>query len=214
MKQYYLFNGSVNEGPFTVDELRERGITRNTLVFSTPGNDWKKAGKYPELLSLLPPDVYRVSFPFTMRGALILLAVIITILLSVLGYALWKHNRVSVLQDAKIQTEKDALAYTKAFTREHIHELVYLTNSSYSVNFFGGISGLRVSVTNSSELMMDLVSAEVLYIKDNGETYKTETLHFNNVKPNTTQTQHAPESDRGTSVSCRISLVRSVAAGL
>ena len=52
MKQYYYLAGSTQLGPFMLDELRTKGITRDTLVWSAGMTDWLKAGDVAELNSL------------------------------------------------------------------------------------------------------------------------------------------------------------------
>jgi serine/threonine-protein kinase len=44
----------------------------------------------------------------------------------------------------------------------------------------------------------------VNYIKDQGGVYKTEKVYFNNVEPNSSPMRAAPNSDRGTRITCKI----------
>jgi len=62
MKTYFYTDGKTNYGPFTVDELKGKGLTRNTLIWTETFPEWKKAGDVPELigvLSTLPPPIKR-----------------------------------------------------------------------------------------------------------------------------------------------------------
>ena len=52
MKYYIGENGSP-VGPFTIDELRARGVTLDTLVWQEGMLDWKRARNVPELASAL-----------------------------------------------------------------------------------------------------------------------------------------------------------------
>ena len=52
MKQYYYLAGSTQLGPFTIDELRTKGLSRDTMVWATGMTDWAKAGDVAELGSL------------------------------------------------------------------------------------------------------------------------------------------------------------------
>ena len=58
MKKYFYMDGTHNLGPFTIDELRERRITRETKVWYQELGDWKPAGEAPEL-----DDLFRFSPP-------------------------------------------------------------------------------------------------------------------------------------------------------
>lgn len=60
MKKYFYSDGTNHYGPFTKEELREKGITRDTLVWYKELNDWHPAGKLSELngiFELAPPPV-------------------------------------------------------------------------------------------------------------------------------------------------------------
>jgi len=89
----------------------------------------------------------------------------------------------------------------KQNARVNIYELVSVSGSNYRVNeLFGGVSDLRITVTNNSDYIADIVKVKISYIKKDGGLYKDEMLYFNKVAPHSTQTQNAPTSDRGTSV--------------
>ena len=61
MKKYYYSDGLDKFGPFTLDELKSKGISRNTKIwFDDLGGDWKEAGSVPELSNLfknIPPPL-------------------------------------------------------------------------------------------------------------------------------------------------------------
>jgi hypothetical protein len=61
MKNFFYSDGTNSLGPFTVDELKGKGITRETMVWYEGMGDWKKAGEVPELYQLYntvaPPPV-------------------------------------------------------------------------------------------------------------------------------------------------------------
>lgn len=89
-----------------------------------------------------------------------------------------------------------------SFARTNIYSQVTVEGSSYMVNqLFGGISDLRITVTNNSDYLVDIVKVKVSYIKANGALYKEEKLYFNQLGAHSTQTLDAPKSNRGTKVS-------------
>jgi hypothetical protein len=85
--------------------------------------------------------------------------------------------------------------------RDNIYKQVTTEGSTYMVNkLFGGIKGLKITATNNSDYLVDIVRVKVTYLKADGDVYKTEMLYYNHVKPYSTQTLDAPDSDRGTKV--------------
>lgn len=52
MKQYHYSEGVNSYGPFTLDELKTKNISRETLIWSEDFVTWKKAGEVPELQGL------------------------------------------------------------------------------------------------------------------------------------------------------------------
>lgn len=99
----------------------------------------------------------------------------------------------------------------KRYAKNHINELVELSHSDYQYREIGGISGLNVTIKNNSEYFIDRVRVRVAYIKSNGDIHKTEILDFDGLfRDGDEITLHAPDSDRGTSISCEIEYINSV----
>jgi hypothetical protein len=62
MKKYFYTDGINNFGPFTIDELRDEGISRDTLIWYQGLNEWSKAGTIHELNEIfanMPPPIYK-----------------------------------------------------------------------------------------------------------------------------------------------------------
>lgn len=55
MSEYYILNGSEQQGPYTIDQLRGR-VTPQTYVWREGLPDWIRAGDLPELSGLLIPE--------------------------------------------------------------------------------------------------------------------------------------------------------------
>ncbi len=67
MNKYFLTDGKKNYGPYTLEELRTKNITRETMVWYEGMTDWQPAGTLPELSELFahtPP-----SAPFAAAGS-------------------------------------------------------------------------------------------------------------------------------------------------
>lgn len=60
MKSFYYAKGEEQVGPFTLNELKEEGVTQNTLVWHEGLDDWKEARhikELQELFELSPPPL-------------------------------------------------------------------------------------------------------------------------------------------------------------
>jgi hypothetical protein len=68
MKKYYLHNGTESSGPFDIEELKAKKITKTNPVWFDGMLHWKTAGEIPELTSLFivtPPPLAPFLFPPT-----------------------------------------------------------------------------------------------------------------------------------------------------
>ncbi|GAB2539243.1 serine/threonine protein kinase [Spirosoma aerophilum] len=75
---------------------------------------------------------------------------------------------------------------------------------NFKVGLFGGIKRLQIQLNNPTRLSFTYVVVQVNYYKDGGGLYKTEKVYFNQVQPNSKPIQSAPDSDRGTRLTCKI----------
>ena len=63
MKKYFYTNGENNFGPYSLEELMDKNISKDTKVWCYGMNDWTMAGETPELNDLL--SVAPVNTPNT-----------------------------------------------------------------------------------------------------------------------------------------------------
>nr|MBS0036909.1 CD225/dispanin family protein [Saprospiraceae bacterium] len=64
MKKFYYSDGKEQFGPFTLEELKEKGIDADTLVWYQGLESWVPAGKAPylkEVFGFTPPPIIKVS---------------------------------------------------------------------------------------------------------------------------------------------------------
>jgi len=64
MKKYFYTDGTTKYGPFTLEELKEKEISRDTKIWFQELNEWKSAGDVPELsdlFKLVPPPISKTS---------------------------------------------------------------------------------------------------------------------------------------------------------
>jgi len=72
MSQYYYTDGRERFGPYTLEELNGRGLTRETLVWKDGLQDWIPAAQLPELIPMLPMSLEASppqSFPTMTRSS-------------------------------------------------------------------------------------------------------------------------------------------------
>lgn len=66
MKKYYLYINNEQQGPFNIEELKNKKINRNTKVWFEGLEDWKNAEDIDELKSIvasIPPPIKIISSP-------------------------------------------------------------------------------------------------------------------------------------------------------
>ncbi len=66
MKKYHLHNGTESSGPFDIEELKAKKITKASPVWFEGMQHWKTAGEIPELTHLfiaIPPPIDSFSQP-------------------------------------------------------------------------------------------------------------------------------------------------------
>jgi hypothetical protein len=91
----------------------------------------------------------------------------------------------------------------------NLAKLVDVSNNDFQVGPFGGISKLKLTVTNKSDYDINLVVVDVDYLKVNKEIFKTETLYFRDIDANSSVTLNAPKTGRGNKISYRVKLISS-----
>jgi hypothetical protein len=67
MKKYFYSDGTNNFGPFSIEELKEKEINRETIIWFQELGKWEKAGAIPELtelFTLVPPPIEKSNSNF------------------------------------------------------------------------------------------------------------------------------------------------------
>lgn len=57
--EYYILKNNLKEGPYSIEDLKTKNITANTMIWKVGLSDWVPAnqvGELSELLSNLPPE--------------------------------------------------------------------------------------------------------------------------------------------------------------
>lgn len=118
MSTYFLHDGSNQKGPFTLEELIQQGIDKNTNVWKEGSPDWVKAGELDELsehFRKVPPPLYKAeppAFPLEeeevkKKSKLPYIIVLIAIVAGIAGYFIWKHNNPTYEPDTPTGSESN-----------------------------------------------------------------------------------------------------------
>lgn len=131
MNTYYIHNGNESIGPFGLDELKSRKITKTTPVWCQGMEDWKHAGEVAELKSLLmvtPPPLKPIitvsqapkeiedtiekeeldTKILGLKREIFFPAVIaLVLIIGTVSFNLFEENRKSVLEQKNTVTERN-----------------------------------------------------------------------------------------------------------
>ncbi|WP_336514334.1 hypothetical protein [Pollutibacter soli] len=108
----------------------------------------------------------------------------------------------------KEETNNEAVE--KEGSIKNIAQLVQVKMSEYRTGLFGGIKEFDLVVKNNSNYPLDHVTVELTYIQANKKVYKTETVQFASIAPQSQKSIEIPKSARGVKVE---SMIRSIASG-
>lgn len=113
-----------------------------------------------------------------------------------------------------ITIEKDPEVDKTQTIRNKITKYVTAYPSGFNKGTFGGITGLKIKVRNTSAYVIDDVEMQVSYIQSNGKIFKTETVYCESINPTSSAIIEAPDASRGTDVSIKILAINSKQLGL
>jgi len=138
-------------------------------------------------------------------GFVILLVLIVIFVVDRINYQRNQDDRINELAHEE---------NIKASIRENIRNYVTAGNSNYQYRAIGGISDLKIFVTNGTNYLLDNVKVKVSYIKADGNVWDSKVVDFNILQPSSTTTIDLPDTNRGTSVRYEIVSIKSSALGL
>jgi hypothetical protein len=92
----------------------------------------------------------------------------------------------------------------KVSKKTNIKKQLKIKTNNYKVGLFGGITGLQLTVFNTSSQFVDKVVVALDYLKPNGEVVQSENISFSSIKPLGAQTIAIPGSNRGVKVQYKI----------
>jgi hypothetical protein len=235
MKKYFLHDGSQQAGPFDIEELKSKNLNRETPIWYEGLEEWTAISKIAELKEIIistpPPFTAKLASPppvekpvaqqkvfvnkpkqsrSTARRLLIIGGLIVLALIGLFIYNQIQHQQYQQDRESTINAEED----TKAMIKKNITSYVTAERNEYTFNELGGISNLKISVTNSTDYVLDNVQVKVIYIKANGEVWDSKIVDFNMIDRQTKSTIKVGDTERGTSVQFEIVSIKSNALGL
>jgi hypothetical protein len=149
-----------------------------------------------------------------------ILLVPVVIAISIMA-ALYKHERMAAIKGAAKENSKENQKEVtsnnesiKRKIRNNIRAYIKAESNTYQYGKFGGISNLKITVSNTTDYTLDKVRVKLTYIKASGGIWETRYEDFYSVKANTTITHKISDTKRGTRVDYEIADVKSKALGL
>ncbi len=228
MKKYFIQTSSGQEGPFSLEDLKEKKLDRTTQVWYKELKEWTTIDKIPELSELLenvPPPLPKnletnqppkfntpnakseVKKRNNFSRLFYLVAVILIIFLC--GKFGFEYYEDSIYKN----NVKEEIRQNE-YVRNNIRDFVIVERNEYTYREIGGISNLKISVSNNSDFLMDKVSVKVEYLKPNGIILETKNLTFKNIPSQKMLTLDVPDTERGTSIKYEIVSIESSALAL
>ena len=228
MKKYYLYLNDVLTGPFDAEELSSKNITRQTPLWFEGLSGWTVAGNLPELQSLFVPPPFQnyneVAYHDVSNGYPhakskkkpayrvlgIVIAVIVFFLAANLVYREVVRGELMALRQDRINEEEDG----KRLLRTNIKSYITASLNQPDVNPLGGIRNLKVTVSNTTNYLVDEVKVRLYYYKPNGRIWDARDVTFRMLEPLTQYTMSVDNTGRGVRVEKEITFIRCRAVGL
>lgn len=114
-------------------------------------------------------------------------------------------NTVAVKSITPSKNEEEKKSIANETTRPKTTKApIEISANDYKVGLLGGISGLELSLTNSSGETVENAVIEVEFLKPNGSVAKSEIVQIQNITPGSSKKVEVPSSNRGVKVRYRL----------
>ena len=201
MSKYYLHDGSENSGPFTIEELKQNKITRNTPIWYEGIDDWKEAGSIDELKSLfpvIPPPIKKATSEKEKQSAPIVkkksLYIRIYNVFRVLAIIFLVFVAIIIIANFFNKETSDSASYEKSVKTiqeiEATSPLDYLqADGTYNNNFIGDKVKIDGKITNAATVTTykDVIVKVNFYSKTNTLIGTEDYTLYEFYPPNSTQ---------------------------
>lgn len=228
---YFIHDGNEETGPFSIEELKSKRISRDIHVWREGLSSWQPAGSLQELENVFlvpPPFSSNVTPAFqpqqsqsaafrigkTVGMALVIIAIIIALFFAG-GYIYDQYEQRNMTRIEKIENraakfEEDQ----RKRVRENITSYVTVERNSYTYSELGGIYGLKITVINNSDYLLEQVKVRITYIKASGDVYDNKVVDFNYVDSKSKLTLPIEDTNRGVKVIYEIISIKSASLNL
>jgi hypothetical protein len=102
----------------------------------------------------------------------------------------------------------------KARIRNNIASYVKAEGNENAYSKQGGAGDAKISVTNSTDYIIDNVKVKIIYSNANEDVSDERTIDFNIIDPRSKHTMSVPGTQQGTNIQYEIVSIRSKALGL
>lgn len=192
MKKYYLHNGTENIGPFDLEELKSRSITKNTQVWCKGMEDWKNANEIEELKTILavvpppigkkvvtnmPPVIKQKTNWFRWFGKMLLITLLFVMAIGAISSYNESKNNVPTYEESVM-----TIAQMEASEPSN-----YLSaDGTYHPNFLGDKLKINGVIHNKATVTTykDVVIAVIFYSKTNTEIGREQYTIYDYFVPN------------------------------
>jgi len=193
MNLYFLFNGAENIGPFDLDELKFRQITKDTPVWTEGMENWKNAGEIQELsdiLSVVPPPITtNYDFPEDKNDGIKEKNIFwhitkIAMVVAVLGITLFSLKDCASAKKTSINSDSDK---SEIYDNEKANPKNYLVaGGNFHKNFFGSKYVIEGYIKNNAKMIAykNPVVEVTFYDKNKSVVQKENIIIYNSFSPN------------------------------
>lgn len=207
MRNYYIVKNGTNSGPYTLDQLKYHGVAPNTKVWYEGLPEWVEAQMVPELnpLFVVPVIAYtpkheKPGVDWKLVGGLVVVAIVLLLL----GWYCTR-GQGGIIDPGPEQIVDPCRTEVAAHARRNWGNLVTVQVSDHDPVFLGGVTNLKLKVSNNLDYPIDQMVVKIDYILANDRLFKSENVFFGNVpaKGNSEEIE-APGSERGNRIEYRI----------
>ncbi len=203
MKKYYLHNGTEQEGPFSVEELKAKNISRQTPVWHEGLTDWVNAETILELKDIFtaapppyvastPPPVQKISPDIQStsierndraRGMRVIFIGLAIIALAVVGYYFVDGAAYNASSESY---QEKVMSVEEVERSQPVNFLV--ADGKYNENLWGDKLKVHGTITNKATVATykDAVVRITYYSKTKTELGSKEYTIYETFPPNTT----------------------------
>jgi len=210
MKKYFIHNGTEQQGPFSLDDLKTQNINRNTSIWYDGLSDWTTADNIEELKKLMndstpppfntkqtsPPLINNkqtgnsnmYSPPPKNKAGRITLVVLIIIALAIGGITLY-NNVNGVNTNTRNVNYKEQVMTIEEIERSQPTDFLTATGT-YKENFLGDKLKINCIITNRATIATykDVVVKIIYYSKTKTEIGSKDYTVYEVFPPNISKT--------------------------